>query len=215
MRHRRPIRYSSLTSLLDVLFILVFASLTQAAGLVQKAEQTEVVPKEVQQAPAPKPPPIPISTSHAQLRDAAQVQVLRDLQGRPTVYVRISANGHLLAIERDGIPNAIKTLDPPTPLLVKTDFEGGGTSYQGNQEPGHRICSLVRKELALGSLENYLVIFAPEVGLDGLQVALARGLRSDQQYCFKDEGGIGILVDPDAIASSSEGNQKNTNGEMP
>ncbi len=214
MRHRRPIRYSSLTSLLDVLFILVFASLTQAAGLVQKAEQTETDPDEVQQAPAPKPPSIPISTSHAQLRDAAQAQVLRDLQGRPTVYARISADGHLLAIERDGTPDATKTLDSPTPLLLKTDFEGGGTSYLGNQEPQHRICTLVRKELALNSLDNYLVIFAPEVGLDGLQVALARGLRADQQYCFTDEGAIGVLVDPDAIASDSDKNQEYA-GETP
>ena len=86
VRTRRYVRRPpDLTSLFDVLFIVVFVALIRAAAAQSAAAQPPVKPV----TPQP-PPPAPEIT---QLRTQALANLEKDLEGRTPVVLRVSAEG--------------------------------------------------------------------------------------------------------------------------
>jgi len=190
---RRVTRYAELTSLLDVLFILLFASLIQAAGVVSKAEEE---PPAV--APPVEPPPEPVRTSdHAELRQRAIDELTRSIGSRSAVYARISGDGTLTAIERDHGATT-QRLEVATPLLTPVDDPNVRVVYLGERRPEWRLCTRIRVTLGLADLHDRLVVFALDAPLAMSPVALVEGLRADEEHCFADEGGIAIVLPPES-----------------
>lgn len=118
MRRRTPVRYSSLTSLLDVLFILLFAALIHAAASVERArghadELGDDAGGDPDAAP-PAPPrdagPAPgadiaadvdddaRSPTRRQLYDEARRELSRAIDDRRALYARVSPSGTLASI---------------------------------------------------------------------------------------------------------------------
>ncbi|MBV8758862.1 MAG: hypothetical protein JO257_16355 [Deltaproteobacteria bacterium] len=79
MRRGRRQPPPDLTSLFDVLFIVIFAALIRAAAVQHAAEA----------APKPPPPPKPLDPASLQARAGIQVSE------RPNVIVRVAADGHV------------------------------------------------------------------------------------------------------------------------
>jgi len=80
-RARRHVRLPpDLTSLFDVLFIVIFAALIRAAAAQHAAEAAK---------PPPPPPPRPMDPASLQARAGTQ------LAERPTVIVRLAADGKI------------------------------------------------------------------------------------------------------------------------
>jgi len=103
-RRRQP--PPDLTSLFDVLFIVIFACLIRAAAAQHAAEAK----------PAPAPPPKPLDPASLQARAGTQVAE------RPNVIVRISPDGHVTepAIATVLAPSA----DPDVALTYTGDLCG-------------------------------------------------------------------------------------------
>ncbi|HEX5060367.1 MAG TPA: hypothetical protein VFV99_13460, partial [Kofleriaceae bacterium] len=103
-RARRHVRVPpDLTSLFDVLFIVIFAALIRAAA-VEKAAAQAATPKPV--APAP-----PVKLANAQLHEKALADLGKQLAARPYVVVRVSER----AIKALETGDNVQKLD--TPLL--------------------------------------------------------------------------------------------------
>ena len=123
---RRPVpQYSSMTSLLDVLFILVFASLIYSASLRREshggaaADELAAAAAAVDAGPAaaaadlmhadagPGPAGAPPGAGEPgadrladarRLRDAARAELVRSIDGRHPVLVRITPDGVMRSI---------------------------------------------------------------------------------------------------------------------
>jgi hypothetical protein len=195
---RRPVaQYAPLTSLLDVLFILVFASLIYSAGLEAKQKEAAAA------RPAPRPatsapiPPGLVSIDPERLRKAAVAEILAGLESREAVVARISADGRLRQLERrqDGVPLVTPV---ELPLVEKVPDPDVNLVYLGERSPDLRLCSLVRLQLAVADLSGTIVIVALDQPLDQLSVALARGLKRDVDRCTGDQRGVAVLLDPRA-----------------
>lgn len=195
MSRRPPPQYSSLTSLLDVLFILLFAALVQSAQLVAEADAgtAEVTPAPVTAAPEPPPdagvadaavPPAP-------LRQQALARVAESMSARRMVYARVSADGALVAIEPEGAP----AIELRVPLLTRVPDPDIGVAYLGDDNPALRMCAVVAAQLGLRDLGGQLVVMVPERPLLELVVALVEGLRRDQERCLHDQGAPAVLLD--------------------
>lgn len=196
MRRNRPlVQYSTMTSFLDVLFLLVFAALIHAADLAQKA----------QAKPAAKPPaadavpltPGQVAIDPERLRKVALAEILAGLESRQAVVARVGADGRLRQLERrqDGQPVVtpvelplVERVPDPDVLLV----------YLGEHSPDLRLCNLVRLQLGAQDLSDTIVIVALDLPLGQLSVALARGLQRDVDRCTGDQGGVAVLLDPRA-----------------
>lgn len=212
MRRRNVIKYSSLTSLLDVLFILMFASLAQAAALVEKARDQA---KQSEQRSQANPSNIKAGASDAgtatvadagiadgavaapslatdagtapgtpknQLHDRAIAQLRQALLKRRPIYVRITVDGMLRALEyrEAGKQKQLKLVM----LLVKRDPDPDREwQYLAEVDPAMRICAIVRKQLKLADLRNELIIIAPDVPFTKLNDALHEGLKREPNHC--------------------------------
>lgn len=214
MRRREPIRYSSLTSLLDVLFILLFAALIHAAASVEQAHSSaERSAHEASAGPAPDAGPTApdagalrpaldagtgdVDPSREQLYRQALSELARAIEEQSVTYARVSAEGHLISIQRDEVGAGSEgDVELGVPLLERVPDPDQGVVYLGERASELRICTLVRRHLGRENLSGELVIIAPEVSLAELEVALVRGLRRDQERCLRDEGAIGVVVDP-------------------
>jgi hypothetical protein len=212
VRRRESTRYSSLTSLLDVLFILVFAALIHAAATVERAHGeavAEIEPPPLPPAPAlahdAGPPDLgaagrdadPIEPSRAQLYEEALAELAHAIERRSATFARISPAGVLVSIERDpDRTGSIRELELGVPLLERVPDADVGTVYLGERIPELRVCTVVRRQLGRDDLGDELVIIIPEAPLAELEVALVRGLRRDQERCLRDEGAVGVVVDP-------------------
>ena len=116
-RSRRHVRVPpDLTSLFDVLFIVIFAALIRAAAVEKAAAQAAVPP------PKPAPPP-PVKLAHQQLQAAALADLGKQLAARPYVVVRISATR--FGIQPGSTPSGVSPSRPmstarsvPCPLPV-------------------------------------------------------------------------------------------------
>jgi biopolymer transport protein ExbD len=204
VRRRRVTRYAELTSLLDVLFILLFASLIQAAGMVEGAAEGKGVPEDDEQAPS-QPETITVDAgppadaapppSHRALRQRALEELMKSMGDRKVIYVRISSAGTLTAIERsDGGQMRRQELD--VALLERVPDPDVEVVYVGDRSTDLRLCTRVRVTLGLDDLVDRLVVVAADASLGELPVALVDGLRRDQERCFIDERGVSVLVTP-------------------
>jgi hypothetical protein len=206
VRRRRSAQPESLTSLLDVLFILVFATVVQLA--VSRSGGDEPV------AAAPPPPPdagVPVAaeadggvTAPADtglLRRRAIGELTRSLEGRAAVVVRVGADGVLRALDGDG--GAAVALGAP--LLERVPDPDIALAYLGDRSSDMRVCRIVALRLGLADLRGYLVVIAPDVPLVQLPVALVAGLRRDAERCLQEQQGAAVVVDPStAIAPAEE-----------
>jgi hypothetical protein len=185
VRTRRYVRRPpDLTSLFDVMFIVVFVALIRAAAAQSAA------------APAPKPrpatpTPTPPSPAVAALRAAALANLQADLQGRTSVVVRVTAEGQITALE---IGADKRPLD--IPLLEYSSDPDAAIAYLGDRSAELRVCRVVAVHLGVPDLATHLVIIAPAVPLADLRRALHRGLHDDLLRCLADQHGIATIIDP-------------------
>ncbi len=191
MRARRHVhRPPDLTSLLDVLFILVFASLVGTAALRQAAADKPPPPKPA--APAPPPPPPDI----AALRTRALADLGAQIASRTPLVVRVSATGTVEAIEVDG-----KRIALDTPLLEHSPDPDVALAYLGERSAELRVCRIAAVHLGVADLARYLVIVAPAVPLADLPHALHQGLYRDLDRCLAEQRGLATIVDAAALAA--------------
>ena len=171
-RRRRFVRVPpDLTSLFDVLFIVIFAALIRAAAAEQKP-------------PEPPPPPPPPKLDPA----ALQVRAADQLAARPMIVVRVSAAaGTITAIEHGGKAEAVDV-----PLLEHSADPDVGVAYLGERSSEQRVCRIA--ELHAGELAKSIVVIAPDRALVDLPHALYDGLRADVDRC----AGLAVIVDPSA-----------------
>jgi hypothetical protein len=222
MRRRRPVvQYASMTSLADVMFILVFASLIYSAGLERRAAQAEAAPPEpvmgvaeaaasaaIAAAREAEDPSVRASREAEELRQAALAQLMTGLEGRGPVVVRVGRDGQLRALEHRRA-GRVTSIPLGLPLVERVPDPDVALSYLGDRQDGLRLCSLLRLHLGATDLSDALVIVAPDVPVDQLSVALARGLQRDTERCLSDQRGVAVIVDPGArqapIPSQKEG----------
>lgn len=187
-RRRQP--PPDLTSLFDVLFIVIFATLIRAAA-VQSAAAHPAQPS------PPKPESPPIKLEVAQLHTRAVATANSDIASRPTVVVRISTAGNVTAIETAAPTGAVeKTEAIDSPLLEHSPDPDVALAYLGDRAAELRICRIVAVHLGAPDLAHHLVILAPEKPLADLPHALVEGLRRDVERCLHDQQGLAVIVDP-------------------
>jgi hypothetical protein len=178
-----------LTSLFDVLFIVIFAVLIRGAALQEAAAKAAAPPK-----PGPPPPPQPASA----LKVQALAQLDAQLAARPTVIARISPAGTLSMLESGDQRTPLDV-----PLLEHSPDPDVAMAYLGDRSAELRVCRLVALHLQLADLANHLVIIAPDARGADLPHALYTGLRRDVERCQYDQHGLAVVVEPDAAGQGS------------
>ncbi len=174
-----------LTSLFDVLFIVIFAALIRAAAAQQALAAAQAPP------PKPKPAPPPAVLDAASLHARALADVDRELAARPVVIVRISGTGTITALESGG---TITPLD--VPLLEHSPDPDVAIAYLGERSSELRVCRQAAVHLAVPDLSHVLVVIAPDRRLEDLPHALFDGLRRDVDRCLAEQRGLAVLVAP-------------------
>src|SRR5258706_8078884 len=183
-RGRRHVRVPpDLTSLFDVLFIVIFAALIRAAA-VQAAAQ-----------PPPKPTRPPAVLDPATLHARAIAAVDRDIAARPTVIVRVSEAGTVTALEADGV---VTPLD--VPLLEHSPDPNVEIAYLGERSIELRLCRIAAVHLAAMELPRVLVIIAPAQRLADLPHALFDGLHRDIYRCLVEQHSLAGILEPGPAA---------------
>jgi hypothetical protein len=169
-----------LTSLFDVLFIVIFAALIRAAAVQQAAAQP------------PKPPaPPPVSLDPATLHARAIAAVDRDIAARPTITVHVAATGTVSALDANG-----KTVPLDVPLLEHSPDPNVAVAYLGERSAELRLCRIAAVHLGEDDLARYLVIIAPAQRLEDLPHALFDGLHRDLDRCLAEQHGLAVIVEP-------------------
>ena len=190
MRSRRHVhRPPDLTSMFDVLFIVVFAALIRAAAVENAAAHPPAPPR----PSAPATPP-----AVAALRDRALIDLNRDLAGRAPLVVRITADARIDALEVDG-----KRVALDVPLLELSRDPDAAVTYLGDRAADLRVCQIAAVRLGAPELSRYLVIIAPALPLADLQHALFDGLHRDLDRCLTEQHGLAALIDPAALAPAA------------
>jgi hypothetical protein len=221
MRRRRRKRASELTSLIDVLFILLFASLVQARDTMDREEPADAGPPDAglpDAGPADAGPPdagapdagppdaglgdqgaSPATGTHREHARRLSALVAGAVHGRDTFVVEVAATGYVVEIRhwRDG---ALLRRQAVQHRLVAVP--PGGLSefpeYLGMNQPWMRLCPLVLAGLVQPQpdLGRALVVLTVDAPLGDLSLALRDGLERDAALCLQDAGGIAILLDP-------------------
>jgi hypothetical protein len=187
MRARRHARMPpDLTSLFDVLFIVVFAALIRAAAVEQAAAHPP-------QAPAPVVPPAATA-----LRQRALADLSADLAGRTPLVVRITKDARIDALEVGD-----KRIAVDVPLLEQSRDPDVGVTYLGDRGADLRVCKIAAVRLGASELSHYLVIIAPALPLADLRHALFEGLHRDLDRCLTEQHGLAALIDPAALAPAA------------
>jgi hypothetical protein len=189
-RRRRHVKVPpDLTSLFDVLFIVIFAVMIRGAALQQAAAKAAEPPR-----PGPPPPPQPATA----LKTKALAQLDAELAARPTVIARVTRAGQLVGIET---ADKKQTLD--LPLLEHSPDPDIAIAYLGDRSAELRVCRLVALHLRIADLADHLVIIAPDARGADLPHALYTGLRRDVERCQLEQRGLAVIVEPDAAAQGS------------
>lgn len=195
MRRTRHVRLPpDLTSLFDVLFIVVFAVLIRGAAVQKEAEAAKAAATVAQPPGPPQPPP-----DLAQLKSQAIAVIDKSLADRRPVVARVSAAGSLIAIESEGDK---RTVD--IPLLEQVRDPDVLVGYLGDRSADLRLCAQIALRLGVQDLAAYLVIVAPERPLADLPHALYDGLRRDAERCLVEQRGIAAVVDATPEAKPHE-----------
>jgi hypothetical protein len=214
MRRRRQVQYPPMTSLLDVLFIVVFASLIHSAALEKKASEAAALaeePPEPEPAPQADAGPAAAAADPAaqaaldaeQLRGAAMTQLMAGLEGRTPLVARVGRDGRLRALER--LDNgAVSSIPLSLPLVERVPDPDVALVYLGDQQEGLRLCSLLRLHVGAPDLSGVLVIVALDAPIDEVSVALANGLQRDAERCLAEQRGIAVIVDPRAAEAARQ-----------
>jgi hypothetical protein len=171
-----------LTSLFDVLFIVIFAALIRAAAVQQAAAQPPP-PKPSQPAPQPMDP--------KSLQARALAAIDKQLAARPAIVVRVSAAGTITALEHAGATIALDV-----PLLEHVADPDVAVAYLGDRSAELRACRVAALHANLPDLAKYLVVIAPDRPLAALPHALFDGLHRDVDRCLADQHGIAVIVTP-------------------
>ena len=213
---RSRVRYSELTSLLDVLFIMLFAALVQAAQMVSSAQDAPAAqarstpaqaPVTAQVPPVTPPAPAPARAAPSDDLPALRAEAARGLADRSAlagvVRVRISAAGHIRRLKAE-LAGLTRDATVDLPLLERVPDPDVGLTYLGAQVPALRLCSSVRRVLGLKDLGGALVVIELERPLRRLPVALVEGLTADQLHCYEDEKGLTVLVEGEPEKALSE-----------
>jgi len=189
MRPRRHIRRPpDLTSLFDVLFIVVFAALIRAAA-VENAAAHPTPPAR----PRPSAPELPPAV--AALRQRALAELDAQLAARAPLVVRITRDGTIDALEVAG-----KRLAADAPLLEHSPDPAIEVAYLGDRSAELRVCRIAALHLATADLSRYLVIIVPANPFADLPQALLDGLHRDLDRCLTEQHGLAALIDPAALS---------------
>jgi hypothetical protein len=185
MRVRRHVRRPpDLTSLFDVLFIIVFAALIRAAAVERAAAP----------APAPPRPAVPAAPpAVAALRQRALADLDAALAARTPLVVRVTRDGTIDALEVDG-----KRVALVVPLLEPSPDPALRVTYASDRSAERQVCRIAARQLGAADLARYLVIVAPAVERDDLPEALLEGLEHDLGSCVEQHG-IATLVYPSML----------------
>ena len=197
MTRPRRRRSSELTSLVDVLFILLFATLVQQRR-AESAVAPAPEPAEADASPAPEPEPeaAPVAADAGPPPEdphAAAREVGARLDTDEVILVAVDAAGTVSAIERGG-----ETIDVGASLLRETG-DARVVAYAAEGAPDARLCRVVADALGAGALDRALILVATERPMRELGYALVRGLRTDVARCLDDAGAYALLVRPDEI----------------
>lgn len=201
MRRRGSQTSGSLTSLLDVLFVIVFASLVQSTArgeervVAAEAAAQEAAAQAQEAAVAPAAP-----TALATLRAAAVSATKQHMETAPLVAVRVSADGTIVDVEWAGEKRALGL-----PLLERVPDPDIAVAYLGDRAPALRLCGVVAHELRVASLTGHVVVISPAVPLGELSVALVAGLRRDVTRCQTEQQAMAVIVEPSMIAPVTPG----------
>lgn len=190
---RRGLRPPDLTSLFDVLFIVVFASLIRAAAVQNAAAKP---PPPVPKPPAPAPPALPADV--ASLRTRALADLDAQLAKRTPLVIRISPQDTIASIEADG-----KQIALDVPLLEHDPDPDIALTYLGDRSVELRLCKVAALHLHADDLSRYLVIVAPMRAVADLPHALHDGLFRDLDRCLADQRGLATIVDPAPLPTPS------------
>lgn len=183
-RSRRRHVPPDLTSLFDVLFIVIFAALIRAAAAQHAAAEAAAPP------PTPTPaPPQPLDPASLHARALAAVD--QELAARTPVVLRVSAAGAISALESGGHAQALDV-----PLLERNADPDIAVSYLGDRSAELRACHVAALHLGVPDLAHHLVILAPERALADLPHALYEGLHRDVDRCLFEQHGLAVIVDP-------------------
>jgi hypothetical protein len=192
-------RLPELTSLLDVLFILVFATLValRAKPAVDEVGKTPepivVVPDAGLLSPDAGPPPDPGDA--LRMREATD-RLVRTFQNPNVIVVTVSATGQIVGLSRRGAG----ATDVRVTLLRDSPDPERAIEYRGSDEKEHRVCEIARRELDLEpDLARALVVISTEKPLAELPYALVAGLMRDATRCMDDANGFALLVDPGKV----------------
>jgi hypothetical protein len=189
VRSRHVRRPPDLTSLFDVLFIVVFAALIRAAAVENAAAHP------VPEPPRPRAPETPPAV--AALRQRALANIDADLAARTPLVVRISRDGTLESIEADGAQHRLVA-----PLVERSPNPELRLAYSGDVSPQQRVCRIAAREVGAADLSRYLVIMVPAVALNDLPESLHDGLYRDLKRCRDEQNGEAALVDPTTLPAT-------------
>lgn len=190
MRARHVRRPPDLTSLFDVLFIVVFAALIRAAAVENAAAHPPV--------PAPPRPSAPETPPQvAALRQRALANIDADLAARIPLVVRISRDGTIESIEAGGTQRRLVA-----PLVEPSPNPELRLAYSGDISPQQRVCRIAAREVGAADLSRYLVIMVPAVALNDLPESLHDGLYRDLKRCRDEQNGEAALVDPTTLPAA-------------
>lgn len=194
MRRRAAPGAGSLTSMIDVLFILVFASLAYAQSKPEAAEAEprdrepiEVARPDAGVAAAPDAARAP--AEHREIQARAVDRAMETLQGGGVIVLRVSATGELFAIETS--PG--DRLDIGVPLLERVAGDDINLAYLGDRSADLQLCAVAQR---YRSVDGHLVAVAPERPLADLPFNLVEGIRRDLDRCRR-LGGLAVIVEPD------------------
>ncbi len=185
-RKRRVRRPPDLTSLFDVLFIVVFVALIRAAAAEHAVAETAKP-----EAPPPKPAAPPVPLEIAALQKQALANVASEIAERTPLIVRISEQGVITRLEVGG-----KQVPLDVPLIVNDPDPTIRLAYQGDRSAQLRACRIAALQLGVPDLAKHLVIFAPARVRADLPHALIEGLERDVSRCLADQRAIATIVEP-------------------
>ncbi len=218
MTTRRRKRIPELTSLLDTLFILVFAALIQARAGSERVAAAEALQDAEEEAAATESSDAatdadadadagtaaPDAEAEATAAQAERERIARStarfvgaIRNQGTILVVVSGEGYIASITRQTPEETL----PPEELKIKLLRDSADPDvrlvYRGHEGKDNRVCEVARRELGLEpDLGRAVVIITADRPLADLPYSLVTGLAGDAAACFDDAGGLGILVDP-------------------